>query len=150
MEEEDKKSEQSINSKVEQGKKSTKQKSKFISNFKKVLAVPILGKIVMGLIILAIIAFLLAGTVSFFQNMPNMVRDRLSEIISGDSNWEKYVDVNSDISQQTLITAAMDLMYKGYDLENYGFVNNEVYGYSGQDKIEYKDDKRKSNTINKK
>lgn len=147
MEEEERKVEQSVKEKGKKTGKKIKQEGMFIRKIKEILSVPILGKIILILIILIVIAFVASGTIMFFQSMPNQTRDRLDEIIGSGVTWEEAISesynnngVMEDPSnnQTVLVSAAMDLLLKGYDLEGYGFLEP-----NGQDSIEYESEETK-------
>lgn len=91
MEEEERKTEQSIGEKSRTTTKKIQKKGKFIQKVREILAVPILGKIILILAILIVIAFFLVGTINFFHSMPNQTRDRLEEIISSGVTWEEAI-----------------------------------------------------------
>lgn len=166
MEEEQRSSEQNIIKKGSQNVKKAQKKATMISQIQKWLSVPILGKILLILAIFLLIAFILTGVVVFFLNMPNMVRDKLADIISGNTAGEDYIsDITGSVegaraefesgtgtsdgftqgsigvSDSILVAAATDLVRKGYDLEGYGFINQEVYGDgTGVDEVTYVDE----------
>ena len=148
MEEEERKNEQSVREKAQKTTKKIKKKSQFINKVREVLSVPILGKIILILALFIVIAFFLVGTIMFFQSMPNQTRDRLDEIIGSGVTWEDAISgtssggsgVMTDPSnnQEVLVSAAMDLILKGYDLEGYGFLDPDA-----GDKIRYKSEESK-------
>lgn len=148
MEEEERKNEQSVREKTQKTTKKIQKKSQFINKVREVLSVPILGKIILILALFIVIAFFLVGTIMFFQSMPNQTRDRLDEIIGSGVTWEDAISgtssggsgVMTDPSnnQEVLVSAAMDLILKGYDLEGYGFLDPDA-----GDKIRYKSEESK-------